>query len=86
MFKAWIIATSLLLPAFSNSAFALDAMGDVVAETPDDIKAEARWSRFERDRANAILARDFPRGGASLENANSDGAPVKPGIGAENSQ
>jgi hypothetical protein len=52
-----ILALNALL---ASASFAQDAeTSDAIAELPESIKAEMRWIRAERDRANAALARDF---------------------------
>jgi hypothetical protein len=33
-----------------------------IADIPEGRKGEARWARAERDKANAVLAKDFVRG------------------------
>jgi hypothetical protein len=54
---AGIFVLSVTIP---GAAFAgPDHVNTAIAPVPDNIQAEARWSRAERDRANEILARDL---------------------------
>lgn len=59
MLKASIAAIALS-SALANISFAdPNHSTDGIAELPENIKGELRWIRAERDRANALLARDF---------------------------
>jgi hypothetical protein len=54
---AGIFVLSVTIP---GAAFAgPDRVKTAIAPAPDNIKAEARWSRAERDRTNEVLARDL---------------------------
>lgn len=72
MLKACIASIALSL-ALANIAFAdPNHSTDGIAELPANITAELRWVRAERDRANAVLARDFA---GKVEPAQSDSHP-----------
>ena len=60
MLKHCVAGVFVLSVITCSAAFAgPDRVKTVVAPLPETIKAEARWSRAERDRTNEILARDF---------------------------
>ena len=57
------LAAAILLAAFTSSpSIAADWVEHAAEAAEARAKAEARWVRAERDRANAILARDFTPG------------------------
>ena len=70
------IAVISLHAALANLCYAApDKPSDVIAELPENIKGQLRWIRAERDRANAVLARDFigkQEQGESDKHCNSD--------------
>ncbi len=62
MIKASLAAT-ILVAAFTCTPSVASDWVEYAAEAAEArAKAEARWVRAERDRANAILARDFAPG------------------------
>jgi hypothetical protein len=72
----------LTVAAFAGAAMLVSAdafaeAGDIVAAAPEAITAEARWSRFERDRSNALLAREFAGHPAPREDASARGAAAR---------
>ena len=54
---AFVALAGAAISVFADASKGAD---DIVAATPEAIQTEARWSRFERDRTNALLAHDFP--------------------------
>jgi hypothetical protein len=67
------VAFGLALGSLAPSAaFAADRVEDVVASMPENIRAEARWSRAERDKTNALWARDFIRAAGAQGDASGD--------------
>jgi hypothetical protein len=74
MIKARIAATILVSAFTCAPCLAADQAEDAAEAAQARIKAEARWVRAERDRANAILARDFVRGSDGLQNADTTAA------------
>jgi hypothetical protein len=70
------IAALVLSSMVAGASFAADHRGDIVADLPESAKAEAGWVRAERDRANAVLAKDFAGGeGAIKAIGDSDALP-----------
>jgi hypothetical protein len=62
MIKASLAATILVAAFTCTPSAASDWVEHAAAAAEARAKAEARWVRAERDRANAILARDFAPG------------------------
>jgi hypothetical protein len=62
MIKASLAATILVAAFTCTPSAAGDWVEHAAAAAEARAKAEARWVRAERDRANAILARDFAPG------------------------
>ncbi len=61
------IAALVLSSTVAGVSFAADRGGDVIADRPESAKAEAGWVRAERDRANAVLAKDFASGDSAIQ-------------------
>jgi hypothetical protein len=59
MLKVGIAVIGLSVALAGHCHAGPDEPSDVIAELPESIKAEMRWVRAERDKANAFLARDF---------------------------
>jgi hypothetical protein len=67
---AGIFVLSLIIP---GAAFAgPDHVKTAIAPVPENIRAEARWNRAERDRTNEILARALIAANRSAERERKD--------------
>jgi hypothetical protein len=73
---AALVALSLLA---GTSCMAAEPVEGVTESAIARAKAEARWVRAERDRANRILSRDFVRGENPIRDVRAeDGAEENP--------
>jgi hypothetical protein len=73
------IAALVLSSMLAGVSFAAEhGGGDVIADLPENAKAEAGWVRAERDRANAVLAKDFAAGKNAIKAIGGD-ADALPG-------
>jgi hypothetical protein len=60
------VAAIALSSVFASGSFAgSDLVGYASEAAKAQVNGEAKWIRAERDRANAILARDFVEGSAT---------------------
>ena len=67
-----VIALAVTASAFSSFARAEDE----IAAVPDAVLAQARWAKAERDKSNALLAKDFLRSDSSQGvSGDTDGLP-----------